>query len=710
MAPEPNIINSISKSCKLNNQIIANVISLFDDGSTIPFIARYRKEVTGSLDEVQLTAIRDQYKLQQELITRRNAIIASLTKEEKLTDPLLQTLQVAKTIRELEDIYLPFKPKRRTRAAIAKKKGLQPLADYIYEKPKTNFLINSFLKSLKEPCSLEEAMTGARDILAERINEDRKSREMLRQYFSQKAFITSEVVKKKREEAGKFQDYFDWREPISSLVGHRLLAMLRGENEKLLKISIKPDQDQAITYLGRLHLSGSNGDGQQLQQAIEDGYKRLLAPSLENELRSLLKEKADQEAIQVFCDNLKGLLLAPPLGNKRVMALDPGFRTGAKLVCLNGEGGLLHSETIYPTQSSKQRQEAETRVSHLVGKHKIEAIAIGSGTAGRETESFVRGLGLPHAIIVTMVNEDGASIYSASESGRREFPELDLTVRGSISIGRRLQDPLAELVKIDPKSIGVGQYQHDVNQSALKQGLDDVVEFCVNQVGVELNSASLELLTYVSGVGPSLAKNIISHRENNGPFTSRKELLKVKRLGAKAFEQCGGFLRVAISTNPLDRSAVHPDHYPVVTQMAKDKGVSVEELMRSEKLQAGIEPQQYLSETIGVPTITDILKELRRPGRDPREEFTGFSFAEHVHTMDDLEVGMRLPAIITNVTKFGAFADIGVHQDGLIHISQLADRFVKDPAEIVKIRQQVLVRVIDVDLKRKRIALSLKNI
>lgn len=703
-------VQSISTNLQLRPQSVQGVISLLEDGCTIPFIARYRKEATGSLDEVEITKIRDGLQLFQELTKRRETILASIKSQGVMTEELKAAVNNAKSLSALEDLYLPFRPKRRTRATIAKEAGLEPLADSLYSKPQSPFSLREFLTSLDQEMTEEDALAGARDIIAERISEHQQSRQAVRSLFLEKAIITSKVVEKRREEAGKYRDYFDWQEPVTKVAGHRLLAMLRGESEKLLTLSLRPAAEDALAALYRFHIHKKTGRADQVRMAVGDGYNRLLAPSLENELRKILKDKADQEAIQVFAGNLKELLLAAPLGQKRVMALDPGFRTGAKLVCLDAHGALLESTTIFPTQSARQQAEAAKTVCQLVKKHAIEAIGIGSGTAGRETEDFIRSLELPAEVLITMVNEDGASVYSASETARKEFPDLDLTVRGAISIGRRLQDPLAELVKIDPKAIGVGQYQHDVDQKALKQGLDDVVEYCVNNVGVEVNSASVELLTYVSGVGPMLAANIVEYRNQNGPFSSRKQLLKVARLGPKAFEQCAGFLRVAASKNPLDRSAVHPERYDIVTRMAKDAGTDVAQLMKSESIRASIRLKNYLEDGIGLPTLEDIMSELARPGRDPRQAFASFSFASGINTIDDLEPGMVLPAIITNVTKFGAFADIGVHQDGLIHISQLADRFVKDPAEVVKTRQQLKVKVLEVDKERKRISLSLKGV
>ena len=588
-------------------------------------------------------------------------------------------------------------------------KGLAPLARAIFRQDQTPLRPEKFIAPEKGVATADEALAGGRDIIAEWLNEDPAARAGLRQLFGTKAVIVSRVVKKNQEAGSKFRDYFDWQEPAPKVPGHRLLAMLRGENEKVLTLAVRPPAGAGIELLRKRYVKGSGAAAEQVNLAVEDSYKRLLAPSLENELRTHLKEQADREAIKVFVDNLRELLLASPLGRKRVMALDPGFRTGAKLVCLDEQGKLLHNATIYPTLSADKSREAGKIVAELCKKYRIEAIAIGNGTAGRETESFVRGLGLAAEMIITMVDESGASIYSASETARLEFPGHDLTVRGSVSIGRRLQDPLAELVKLDPKVIGIGQYQHDVNQVALKKSLDDTVASCVNRVGVELNSASAELLAHVSGLGPVLAQNIIKYRNENGPFASRGELLKVPRLGGKGFEQCGGFLRIRGAANPLDSSGVHPEQYRIVEQMAKDCGCKVVDLIEQPELREKIELSRYVSETVGLPTLNDILAELAKPGRDPRASFSAFAFSDGINSIEDLKPGMRLPGLVTNVTKFGAFVDIGVHQDGLIHISQLADRFVKEPGEVVKVRQQVMVRVLEVDPQRKRIALSLKE-
>jgi uncharacterized protein len=698
----------IAQSLRITPKQVATVAALLDDGATIPFIARYRKEATGSLDEVQLAAIRDRERL-GEFDKRKAAILTSLTERDLLDAALRTAIDTAVDLAALEDIYLPYRPKRRTRAQKARERGLEPLAQAIYAQDRRVLDPAAFVNPELEVANEQDALSGARDIIAEWISEDAGLRARLRTLFQRQAQITARVVRGKEEEGGKFRDYFDWQEPAAKIAGHRLLAMLRGEQEKILSLSFLPQENEALALLLRHAVRASGFAGDQVRLAVEDSYKRLLAPSLENELRSALKQRADQEAIAVFADNLRQLLLAAPLGPRRTLALDPGFRTGAKLVCLDGQGQLLHHTTIYPTLSAKQQQEAAQTVRRLCRQFEIEAIAIGNGTASRETEAFVRALELPPEMIITMVDESGASIYSASEVARREFPDHDLTVRGAVSIGRRLQDPLAELVKLDPKAIGVGQYQHDVNQKALKQGLDDVVVSCVNRVGVEVNSASLELLTFVSGLGETLAANILGYRREQGPFTDRRQLLKVPRLGKKAFEQCAGFLRIHDGRNPLDRSGVHPERYPIVEQMAQDCGCSVAELMREPALRQRIELERYVRDDVGLPTLEDILAELGKPGRDPRRRFEAFAFAEGIEKMEDLEEGMWLPGIVTNVTKFGAFVDIGVHQDGLIHISQLADRFVKDPAEVVKVRQQVQVRVLGLDAQRKRIALSLRK-
>ena len=701
---------TIARELKLRSRQVTATMALFEGGATVPFIARYRKEATGMLDETLLTAVRDRLAQLAELEKRRNAIIVSLSERALLNDELNQKILSATNLAILEDTYLPYRPKRRTKGTIAREKGLERLAQAIFAQDNSPVQPGSFINPEKEILSIEDALAGARHIIAEWISEAAVTRAQLRKLFAKEAGVTSSGVKKNEDSGVKFRDYFNLQEPAAKAPGHRLLAMFRGEKEKVLTLSVRPPEERALALLQRFYVKAKNESGRQVALALEDSYKRLLGPSLENELRKNLKDKADQEAILVFAGNLRELLLASPMGQKRVMALDPGFRTGAKLVCLDGQGRLLYFTTIFPTLSEQKSWEAGKVVVQLCEKYRIEAIAIGNGTAGRETEAFVRALQLPSGILVTMVDESGASIYSASEAARAEFPDHDLTVRGAVSIGRRLQDPLAELVKLDPKVIGVGQYQHDVNQASLKKSLEDVVESCVNSVGVEVNTASLELLTFVSGLGPVLAKNIITYRNEHGPFTTRRQLVKVPRLGAKAFEQCAGFLRIQGAKNPLDYSAVHPEQYAIIEQMARDAGCTVVDLMQHERVRKQIDVQRYVSDAVGLPTLTDIMEELAKPGRDPRAEFAVFAFAEGINSVEDLQPGMKLPGIVTNVTKFGAFVDIGVHQDGLVHISQLADRFVKDPAEVVKIRTQVMVRVLEIDLSRKRIALSLKNV
>lgn len=701
----------IAQELGLNEKNVASVLDLLAEGATVPFIARYRKEATGSLDEVAIADIRDKHEALAALNKRRDSIIASLTERDQLTDELTTALQQAATLSQLEDIYLPYKPKRRTRAQTAREKGLEPLANLLFEQDncKLSSLVAAYISDEKDVPDAEAALKGARDIIAERISEDTPTRTVFRKIFTVKGICTSKLARgKKEDEAATYKDYINWEEPVSKAPGHRLLAMFRGEQEGFLSLSIRPEEGLALNALSQHFVTSGNECGKQVRLACEDAYKRLLAPSLENDIRTELKTRADIEAISVFASNLRELLLAAPLGQKRVLALDPGFRTGAKLVCLSEHGDLLHNETIFPTSGAAKEAQAGERVKSLVAKYNIETIAIGNGTASRETESFVRALNLPD-VTVNMVNESGASVYSASEVAREEFPNQDITVRGAVSIGRRLMDPLAELVKIDPKSIGVGQYQHDVNQTELKKSLDDVVASCVNSVGVELNTASKELLTHVSGLGPVLAQNIVGYRAENGAFSSRKELLKVARLGPKAYQQCAGFLRIHNAKNPLDASAVHPESYKVVEQIAKDLAVKLPELIGKEDLASKIQLEKYVSDQIGLPTLNDIMKELARPGRDPREQFTAFEFAD-VHKISDLYEGMTLPGIVTNVTKFGAFVDVGVHQDGLVHISQLADRFVSDPSEIVRVQQKVTVKVLEVDASRKRISLSMKNV
>lgn len=704
-------IDIIAKELNLPKKPIEATAALLEDGSTVPFIARYRKEMTGSLDEVVITTIRDRLAQLAELDRRRETILKSIADQGKLTDELQAKILAADSFTVLEDLYLPYKPKRRTRATIAKEKGLEPLAQRIWEQKDCDPLAEAaaYVDSEKELPSVNEVLSGARDIMAEWVSEDQQARARLRELYLEKGSFHSEVIPGKETEGAKFADYFSWEEPVATAPSHRILAMRRGEKEEFLTFRVLVSEFDALRILERLFIKETRAASEQVKLAVHDSFKRLLGPSIETEVRLLTKKRADEAAIIVFADNLRQLLLASPLGQKSLLAIDPGFRTGCKVVCLDRQGKLLHTTTIYPHQSEREALEAGKTVSRLCEQFALEAVAIGNGTAGRETEAFVRKLDLPRAIPVIMVNESGASIYSASEVARQEFPDHDVTVRGAVSIGRRLMDPLAELVKIDPKSIGVGQYQHDVDQSALKQRLDDVVMSCVNSVGVEVNTASEQLLTYVSGLGPQLAHNIIEYRNVNGPFPSRKEFLKVPRLGPKAFEQAAGFLRIRHGDNPLDASAVHPERYALVQTMANDLRCAVTDLLRDEQLRKRIDLRKYVSDQVGLPTLNDIVAELARPGRDPREQFEVVRFAEGIEKIEDVKPGMKLPGIVTNVTAFGAFVDIGVHQDGLVHISQLADRFVKDPNEIVKVQQKVTVTVLDVDLARKRISLSMRE-
>lgn len=678
----------------------------------MPFIARYRKEATGSLNEVQIAAIRDMWLKLQELDKRREAVIESIQEQGKMTPELMAQLQEAATMTELEDLYLPYRPKRRTRATMAIEKGLEPLADDLAKQYQCHVedLAAKYIDPDKGVASAEEALAGARDIIAERVSEDASSRNKVRNQFRRTAQITSKLVKSKEEEAGKFQSWFDWTEHAMKAPSHRILAMLRGADEGVLRVHIQPESDtQILDALDRQWVRGSHESSEQIQLAVHDGYKRLLAPSIENEMLNQIKEKADREAIKVFAENLRQLLLASPLGQKRTLAIDPGFRTGCKVVCLDAQGQLIHNETIYPFTSVREERNAVSKIENLVEAFHIEAIAIGNGTAGRETEEVVKRCHFKQKLIAVMVSENGASVYSASDVARREFPDYDVTVRGAVSIGRRLMDPLSELVKIDPKSIGVGQYQHDVDQTLLQESLNDTVVSCVNSVGVELNTASRELLSYVSGIGPALADKIVTYRNKNGAFKNRHELLQVERLGNKAFEQCAGFLRVRESDNPLDRSAVHPERYPLVEKMAKSVGCNVDELMKSRELRSKIDLDQFATADCGLPTLQDIMKELDKPGLDPRAKFEVFEFDKNVSRIEDLKEGMILPGIVTNITAFGAFVDLGVHQDGLVHISQMANRRVNDPNEVVHLHQHVMVKVIEVDLKRHRISLSMKQ-
>ncbi len=712
-------VQTIAQELTVSAHQVEATAKLIAEGATVPFISRYRKEATGSLDEVAVTAIRDRLEQLTDLDKRREAILKSLSERELLTDELKKKLTAASNLTTLEDIYLPFRPKRRTKALIAREKGLEPLALLLLQEAAlpgnqaTGFdpleKATSFLNEDKEVATPEEALAGARDIVAEIASEDTSIRAGMRELFFTAGMIKSKVLTGKESEGAKFRDYFDWEEPARGAAGHRILAMRRGEKEKILSMRINPPDDSALRLLESRFIKNGTPGAEQVTMAVHDCYRRLLSLAMETEIRLELKKYADEEAIGVFAENLRELMLASPLGPKRVLALDPGFRTGCKLVILDRQGKLLHNDTIYPHTGSGKAMEAGKVISQLVDRFEIEAIAIGNGTAGRETETFVRDLDLRQGLTVVMVNESGASIYSASAVAREEFPDHDLTVRGAVSIGRRLMDPLAELVKIDAKSIGVGQYQHDVDQRALKRSLDDTVSSCVNAVGVNLNTASKELLSYVSGLGPQLAGNIVTHRNENGPFKNRRKLKDVPRLGPKAFEQAAGFLRINDGDNPLDSSAVHPESYSTVKTMARDKGCAVADLIGNEVATRNIRLQDYVTDSVGLPTLQDILTELAKPGRDPRQQFEVFSFADGVKKMEDLNEGMNLPGIVTNVTNFGAFIDVGVHQDGLAHISQLADRFVRDPNEVVKVGQKVMARVLDIDLPRKRISLTLKK-
>jgi len=699
----------IAQQAGVSDKQARNTIALFEEGATVPFIARYRKEATGGLDEVQIGAVKEAWQKQQEVEKRREAILKSIEEQGKLTPELKKKIEGVFSMTELEDLYLPYKQKRKTRATIAIEKGLEPLARLIFEGKERDpeGKAASFLND--QVASAGDALQGARDIIAEWINENQEARTKVRYTFQRGAIITSKVKKKKEEEGAKYRDYFEFSEPLAKIPSHRLLALRRGEEEGILSVDISPDEDAALEALDRLFMFGTEACKDQLELAISDSYKRLLKPSIETEFANLSKEKADVAAIQVFTENLRQLLLASPLGQKTVLAIDPGYRTGCKVVVLDSQGNLIADHVIYPFDKPS---EAGARISELIRKFKVEAIAVGNGTAGRETEDFVKklldGSGQSAAIGLFMVSEQGASIYSASEVAREEFPDKDVTVRGSISIGRRLMDPLAELVKIDPKSIGVGQYQHDVDQNSLRNALDVVVESCVNSVGVNLNTSSKHLLRYVSGLGPALAQNIVDFRAKNGNFKSRQQLLKVPRLGAKAFEQAAGFLRIENGTNPLDNSAVHPERYELVEQMAKDAGATVKDLMQRPDLRRQVKIEKYVSASVGLPTLKDILAELEKPSRDPRAEMKKFEFDASVRKPEDLKVGMILPGIVTNITAFGAFVDVGVKQDGLVHVSQMADKFVKDPNEVVKLQQHVTVKVTEVDLSRKRIALSMK--
>jgi protein Tex len=702
-------IDLIANKLGLHEWQVENTIRLFDDGATIPFISRYRKEMTGSLDEVKLMHIKEEYARLKELDARKESVIKSIEEQEKMTPELLQKIGAADSMSELEDIYLPYRPKRRTRATIAKEKGLEPLAEIIFKQDEKDpsHKAEEFLND--SVADVGEALAGACDIIAEWISEDEASRKKLRYLFDKEAVICSRVVKGKEADGIKFSDYYEWSEPLKKCPSHRLLAMRRGEEEGFLKLSIEPDEDNAMDLLKGLFIKGKNESSALVESAVKESWKRLLSSSMETEFRNISKEKADEEAIRVFTDNLRQLLLSSPLGEKNVLAIDPGFRTGCKIVCLDRQGNLLHNEAIYPHPPQNQTALSIKKILSLVNAYKIEAIAIGNGTASRETEDFIKWVKFENDIQVFVVSEAGASIYSASKVARDEFPDYDVTVRGAVSIGRRLMDPLAELVKIDPQSIGVGQYQHDVDQQKLQNALDEVVMSCVNAVGVEVNTASSHLLRYVSGLGPQLAQNVVDYRTENGPFKSRKELLKVKRMGPKAFEQSAGFLRIRNAQNPLDSSAVHPESYHVVEKISHDAGCDVKELMGNDIKRKEINLEKYVTPVTGLPTLKDIMDELAKPGRDPRSRIKEFSFAD-VHRMEDLTDGMVVPGIVTNVTKFGAFVDIGIKQDGLVHISNLSKTYVQDPSTVVKLHQHVMVKVLSVDLERKRIQLSMKDV
>lgn len=703
----------IATALKLPVHRVENTLKLLQGGATIPFISRYRKEATGGLDEVQIGDIHTRYEKLCELAKRKETVLSTIEEQGKLTDALRERITNCWDTTELEDIYLPFKPKRKTRAEVARQKGLEPLAMLLLMQRENNLSarVRPFVKG--EVKDEEDALKGARDIIAEQVNEDERARNLIRNQFSRQAMITSKVVKgKEKEEAAlKYRDYFDFSEPLKKCTSHRLLAIRRGEAEGILKVSITPDDETACTErLERQYVHGNGECSAQVAEAVNDAYKRLLKPAIETEFSALSKEKADEEAIRVFAENLRQLLLAPPLGQKRTMGIDPGYRTGCKVVCLDAQGNLLHNEAIYPHPPKSETALAGRKLVKLVEQYKIEAIAIGNGTASRETERFVTSQRYDREVQVFVVSEDGASIYSASKIAREEFPEYDVTVRGAVSIGRRLMDPLAELVKIDAKSIGVGQYQHDVDQTKLKASLDQTVESCVNLVGVNVNTASKHLLMYVSGLGPTLAQNIVNYRAENGAFHSRKELLKVPRMGAKAFEQCAGFLRIPHADNPLDNSAVHPESYAIVEKMAKDLKCSVADLIKNKDLRSQIDIKNYVTDTVGLPTLTDIMQELDKPGRDPRQKIQVFEFDKNVQTIDDLREGMELPGIINNITNFGCFVDIGIKENGLVHISQLADKFVSDPTTVVSMHQHVRVRVLSIDHERKRIQLTMKGL
>lgn len=702
----------ISKELGIPENQVAAVLKLLSEGCTIPFISRYRKEATGSLNEVQVSDISDKNDKLCEIEKRKQTILSTIEEQGKLTPELKKRIDDSWNITELEDIYAPYKPKRKTRAEVARQHGLEPLAMFIMKQSYENITAKakSYVDKSKGVETIEDALQGAMDIIAETVSEDERARNTIRNNFNYDAVISSHVIKGKEEEGQKYRDYFDFSEPLKRCASHRLLAIRRGESEGILKVHINGDDTRCLNRLTHLFVRNQSEAAQYVNEAVNDSFKRLLKPQIETEFAESSKEKADQEAIKIFVKNLEQLLMSPPLGQKRVLAIDPGFRTGCKVVCLDSEGNLLHNETIYPHPPKNEYMKASAKIWALVEQYKIEAISIGDGTASRETEKFIQDLGLSDDIQVYTVSEDGASIYSASKTAREEFPDYDITVRGAVSIGRRLMDPLAELVKIDPSSIGVGQYQKDVNQTALKHSLDQTVVKCVNNVGVNLNTASKHLLTYISGLGPGIAQNIVDYRTDNGAFKARKELLKVPKLGPKAYEQCAGFLRIEDGSQPLDNSAVHPESYPIVEQMAKDLNCSVKELMTDKVLRNKIDIKKYVSETVGIPTLTDIMNELDKPSRDPRKQLKAFEFAKDIHELEDISVGMILPGKISNITNFGCFVDVGIHTKGLVHISELANKYVKDPTEIVSLHQQVMVKVIGVDLKRQRLALSMKAV
>ena len=704
--------DKIAKELSLLPNQVANTAELLKGGATVPFIARYRKEYTDSLDEEAIMKIRDRMEQLEALDKRRETILATIEEQGQLTDELRRQIEEAETMSELEDLYLPYRPKRKTRATVAKSRGLEPLARMLMAQHPGDVhgLAKRFVDPEKEVADTDDALAGARDIIAEWVSEHKYARDRMRRLFRRSATISSKVVKGKEEAGMNYRSWFDFSEKISSAPSHRVLAMFRGEKEGFLRLTVEPEREEALIQLEKIFVKGESDSSGQVAMAVEDAYKRLLQPSMETEMKAEARERADAKAIEVFVENVRQLLLAPPLGRKRVLAIDPGFRTGCKIVCLDNQGKLLHNETIYPHPPQNEVREAIKKVQSLVDAYKVEAIAIGNGTAGRQTEKFIKSIPFRKDIMAVMVNESGASVYSASKVAREEFPDYDVTVRGSVSIGRRLMDPLAELVKIDPKSIGVGQYQHDVNQAALAKSLEDTVMSCVNKVGVEVNTASKQLLSYVSGLGPSLAGKMVAYRDEHGPFSSRKDFLKVSGFGEKAFEQAAGFLRIRDARNPLDRSAVHPESYPVVMKILEHYNKSVEDFMKDESLRTMVNLQEFVTDKTGLPTLRDIMDELAKPGRDPREKFDVFEFEAGINSLEDLREGMIVPGIVTNITAFGAFVDIGVHQDGLVHVSQMADRFVKDPNDVVSLNQKVQVRIMEVDMQRKRIQLSMKNI